>query len=99
MILHVDMDAFYASVEERERPELRGEAVIVGGRPKGGGGGGGGVVAAVNYKAREFGVHSDACFDSRPALPRFGADPPNVFELWVIAPPPTPIDLPILSLV
>ena len=79
------MDAFYASVEERERPELRGKAVIVGGSPKGRG-----VVAAVNYKAREFGVHSDACFDSRPALPRFGADPPNVFELWVIAPPPTP---------
>ncbi len=52
-ILHVDLDAFFAAVEQRDRPELRGKAVIVGGDPRGRG-----VVSAASYEARRFGVHS-----------------------------------------
>ena len=52
-IIHADLDAFYAAVEQLDNPELRGKAVLVGGRPEGRG-----VVATASYEARRFGVHS-----------------------------------------
>jgi DNA polymerase-4 len=55
-ILHVDMDAFYAAIEQRDRPELRGKPVIVGADPRGGQGRG--VVSTASYEARRFGVGS-----------------------------------------
>jgi DNA polymerase-4 len=52
-IIHADLDAFYAAVEQLDNPELRGKPVLVGGRPEGRG-----VVATASYEARKFGVHS-----------------------------------------
>ncbi len=56
LIMHLDMDAFFAAVEQRDRPELAGKAVIVGADPQGGKGRG--VVSTCSYEARKFGVHS-----------------------------------------
>ena len=56
IILHIDMDYFFAQVEERENPRFKGKPVVVGADPKGGRGRG--VVSTANYEARKYGIHS-----------------------------------------
>jgi len=51
IVLHIDLDAYYASIEQRDHPELRGKPVVVGGSPQSRG-----VVATCSYEARAFGL-------------------------------------------
>ena len=87
-IVHVDMDAFYASVEQRDDPKLKGRPVAVGGDPKGRG-----VVAAASYEARAFGVRSaipmaravrlcPSLVVVRPDFARYRAVSRQVFEIF-----------------
>src|ERR1700730_18261563 len=92
-IIHIDMDAFYASVEQRDNTDLRGKPVAVGGSRERG------VVAAASYEAREFGVHSAMpsviakrkCPDLIFVSPRFDVYKAISLQIWEVFAEYTPI--------
>ena len=72
-IIHIDMDMFYAAVEMRDRPELRGRPLVVGGRPDSRS-----VATTANYEARAFGIHSGMpCAEARRRCPQCLFIPPD----------------------
>lgn len=76
-IIHIDMDAFFASVEQRDNPALKGKPLVVGGDPNGRG-----VVAAASYEIRAFGVHSAmSCYRARQLCPQALFVPPR-FDVY-----------------
>ncbi len=76
-IIHIDMDMFYAAVEIRDRPELRGRPLVVGGRPDSRS-----VATTANYEARRFGIHSGmSCAEARRRCPHCLFIPPD-FEKY-----------------
>jgi DNA polymerase-4 len=87
VVLHADMDAFYASIEQRDHPELRGRPVAVGGDGRRG------VVSAASYEARVFGVHSAmSSVEAKRRCPelvfvsgsmrRYAAESQRIFEIF-----------------
>ena len=95
IIVHVDMDAFYASIEQLDNPAYRGKPVIVGADPKGGKGRG--VVSAASYEARRYGIHSAMpisrayrlCPDGvyiRPRFNRYAEVSEKIFMIFISVP-------------